>query len=149
MEADFVLIDRGVVHSTKRRRRQFFLGVFSGLSSTVFSFFIKTTYSREPWHCGVQREERIVHAFAWFRNCIHQNNAPCLIILFNKKYGRQRKLNYRYTSIPSVFSLAKKVELIAKTPELWSRHRSVMCGVFSLGTITWCGLRRTTTILDN
>ena len=43
--------------------------------------------------------------------------------MFNKplqqKYGRQRKLNYRYTSIPSVFSLAKKVELIAKTPELW------------------------------
>ena len=57
MEADFVLIDRGVVV-------KFFLGVFSGLSSTVFSFFIKTTYSREPWHCGVQREERILHVFA-------------------------------------------------------------------------------------
>ena len=57
MEADFVLIDRGVVV-------KFFLGVFSGLSSTVFSFFIKTTYSREPWHCGVQREERILHVFS-------------------------------------------------------------------------------------
>ena len=38
--------------------------------------------------------------------------------MFNKplqqKYGRPRKLNYRYTSIPSVFSLAKKVELILK-----------------------------------
>ena len=69
--------------------------------------------------------------------------------MFNKplqqKYGRPRKLNYRYTSI----QLGEKVELIAKTPELWSRHRSVMCGVFSLGTITWCGLRLTTTILDN
>ena len=72
--------------------------------------------------------------------------------MFNKplqqKYGRQRKLNYRYTSIPSVVQLGEKVELIAKTPELWSRHRSVMCGVFSLGTITLCGLRPTTTILD-
>ena len=50
--------------------------------------------------------------------------------MFNKplqqKYGRQRKLNYRYISIPSVFSLAKKVELIAKTPELWSHQGSVM-----------------------
>ena len=66
--------------------------------------------------------------------------------MFNKplqrKYGRPRKLNYRY------IQLGEKVELIAKTPELWSRHRSVMCGVFSLGTITWCGLRLITTILD-
>ena len=47
--------------------------------------------------------------------------------MFNKplqqKYGRPRKLNFRYTSI----QLGEKVELIAKTPELWSRHRSVMC----------------------
>ena len=38
--------------------------------------------------------------------------------MFNKplqqKYGRQRKLNYRYTSIPSVFSLAKKLNLLLK-----------------------------------
>ena len=58
----------------------YFLGCLR-LSSVLF---IKTTYSREPWHCGVQREERIVHAFAWFRNWLHQNNAPCLISLFNK-----------------------------------------------------------------
>ena len=45
---------------------------------------MKTTYSREPWHCGVQREERIVHTFASFRNWLHQNNAPYLISLFNK-----------------------------------------------------------------
>ena len=25
-----------------------------------------------------------MHAFAWFRNRLHQNNAPCLISLFNK-----------------------------------------------------------------
>ena len=31
-----------------------------------------------------------------------------------QKYGRQRKLNYRYTSIPSVFSLAKKLNLLLK-----------------------------------
>ena len=52
--------------------------------------------------------------------------------MFNKplqqKFGHQHKLNYWYTSIPSVFSLiGKKVELIAKTPELWSRHGSVIC----------------------
>ena len=41
-----------------------FLGVFSGWLQQCSVLFIKTTYSREPWHCGVQREERIVHAFA-------------------------------------------------------------------------------------
>ena len=38
--------------------------------------------------------------------------------MFNKplqqKYGRQRKLNYWYTRIPSVFSLAKKFNLLLK-----------------------------------
>ena len=57
---------------------------FLGCLQQCSVLFIKTTYSREPWHCGVQREERIVHAFAWFRNRLHQNNAPCLISLFNK-----------------------------------------------------------------
>ena len=38
METHFVLIDGGVVYTTERRRRQVFLGVFFGLSSTVFSF---------------------------------------------------------------------------------------------------------------
>ena len=57
---------------------------FLGCLQQCSVLFIKTTYSREPWHCGVQREERIVHAFAWFRNWLHQNNAPCLISLFNK-----------------------------------------------------------------
>ena len=65
MEADFVLIDRGVVHSTKRRRRQVFSGcVFWVVFNSIQFFFMKTTYSREPWHCGVQREERILHVFA-------------------------------------------------------------------------------------
>ena len=74
--------------------------------------------------------------------------------MFNKplqqKYGRQRKLNYWYTSIPSIsIQLGKKVELIAK-------HRN--CGLVrgwscvehsvAMETITWCGLRPTTTILD-
>ena len=38
METDFVWIVRGVVYTTESRRRQVFLSVFSGLSSTVFSF---------------------------------------------------------------------------------------------------------------
>ena len=62
----------------------FSLVSFLGYLQQCSVLFIKTTYSREPWHCGVQREERIVHAFAWFRNRLHQNNAPCLISLFNK-----------------------------------------------------------------
>ena len=70
--------------------------------------------------------------------------------MFNKplqqKYGRQRKLNYRYTSIPSVFSLAKKLNLLLKHRNCG--HVTGRSGVFSLETITWCGLRLTTTILD-
>ena len=73
--------------------------------------------------------------------------------MFNKplqqKYGRPRKLNLPVHQYAISIQLGEKVELIAKTPELWSHHWSVMCGVFSLGTITWCGLRLTNTILDN
>ena len=162
---------------------------FLGCLHQCSVLFIKITYPREPWHCGVQREERIVHAFAWFRNWLHQNNAPCLISLFNVKYGRQHKLNY--TSILLASSLAKKLNLLLKhwncgsggsrpsdngwggsfrpwdkggwsqkncfsalqasvwssnkgvgppgpspgSATVWSRHRSIMCWVFSLGTI--------------
>ena len=60
---------------------------FVGCLQQCSVLFIKTTYSREPRHCGVQREERIVHAFAWFRKWLHQNNAPCLISLFNVNFG--------------------------------------------------------------
>ena len=79
---------------------KFFLGVFSGLSSTVFSFVIKATYSRETRHCEVQREERIVHAFA----------CPLAKIWTSK----QTQL-HRYAIS---FQLGETVELIAKTPEL-------------------------------
>ena len=90
---------------------------FVGCLQQCSVLFIKTTYSREPRHCGVQREERIAHAFAWFRKWLHQNNAPCLINLFNVKYG----LNTN--SITPVFqqhsAWRKSVKVIAKTPELW------------------------------
>ena len=56
-----------------------FLGCLHAQQCSVL--FLKTTYSRETWHCGVQREERIVHAFAWFRNWSHQSNAPCLQLI--------------------------------------------------------------------
>ena len=57
---------------------------FLGCLQKCSVLFIKETYSRGTRHCGVQREERIVNAFAGFRNWLHQNNAPCLISLFNK-----------------------------------------------------------------
>ena len=41
----------------------------------------------------------------------------------NVKYGRQRKLNYTRYFI--TIQLGEKVQLIVKTPELWSRHESV------------------------
>ena len=71
--------------------------------------------------------------------------------MFNKplqqKYGLQRKLNYWYTSMPSVFSLAKKLNLLLNTGTVvMSRVGHVLS--IQLGTITWCGLRPTTTILD-
>ena len=46
---------------------------------------------------------------------------------FQQKYGRQRKFNYRYNKYVVSIQLGEKVELIAKTLELWSRHGSVMC----------------------
>ena len=142
METDLVYIDRGVFYITERRRRQVFAErlFWVVLNSVQFSV-IKTTYAREPWHCGVQRQETIVHAFAWFRNWLHQNNAPCLISLFNKKYVRQRKLNYRHTSIPPVLKLAKKLNLMLKNRNyghvtgrlcveysVWGQSRGVVWG---------------------
>ena len=67
--------------------------------------------------------------------------------MFNKplqqKHGRQRKLNYWYTSIPSIsIQLGEKVELIAK-----HQNGGHVLSI-QLGTITWCGLRPATTILD-
>ena len=51
--------------------------------------------------------------------------------MFNKplqqKYGRPRKLNLPVHQHAISIQLGEKVELIAKTPELWSHHRSVMC----------------------
>ena len=87
---------------------------FLGCLQQFSVLFIKTTYSREPWHCGVQREERIVHAFAWFRNRLHQNNSPCLISLFNKNTDVNVNSITGTTSMWSVFSLAKKLNLLLK-----------------------------------
>ena len=199
-----VPLERGKLHGDRlrlnRQRRRLYNWKALSSSFSWVSFlgclqqcsvlFIKATYSRETRRCGVQREERIVHAFAWFRNWLHQDCS-----MFNKplqqKYGRQRKLNY--TSIPSAFSLAKKLYLLLKhrncrvtsilgdpgadsggegkskragkydspsfsflraiffrpfrlslapticpwVSEDGSRDGSVMCWVFSLGTITW------------
>ena len=58
-----------------------------------------------PPPCGVQREERIVHAFGWFCNWLHQNNAPCSIVsLFNKNTD---------VNVNSI-TVAKKLNLLLK-----------------------------------
>ena len=72
------------LYNCKASSSSFFWVSFLDCLQHCSVFFIKTTYSREPWHCEVQREERIVHAFAWVRNWLHQNSAPCLISLFNR-----------------------------------------------------------------
>ena len=68
METDhFVLIDRGTVYITERRSRQVLPDcLFSRVvfNSVQLYLSMQLNYSGEPWHCGVQREERIVHAFA-------------------------------------------------------------------------------------
>ena len=64
-----------------------------------------------------------------------------------KKKGYQRKLNYWYTSIPSVFSLIKKLNLLLNTGTVVMSQVGHVLSI-QLGTITWCGLRPTTTILD-
>ena len=108
METDFVWIVRGVVYITESRRRQVFLSVFSGLSSTVFSFIYQDNLLKRTMALWSPKRRE---------NCaciclIPQMITSKLCAMFNKplqqKYGSQRKLNYRYTSFPSVFSLAKK-----------------------------------------
>ena len=84
---------------------------FLGCLQQCSVLFIKATYSRETRRCGVQREERILHAFAWFRNRLHQNNALCLI---TSSTSKQTQLPQYSIS----FQLGEKVELIAKTTEL-------------------------------
>ena len=105
-----------MVYITERCRRQVFPEChFWVVFNSVQFYLSRHTYSREPRHCGVQREERIVHAFAWFLNWLHQNNAPMFNKPLQQKYRScQRKLNYRYISIPSVFSMAKKLNLLLK-----------------------------------
>ena len=43
-----------------------------------------------------------------------------------QKYGRQR-ISITGTPVFHQYSAWQKGELIAKTPELWSHHGSVMC----------------------
>ena len=63
--------------------------------------------------------------------------------MFNKplqqKYGRQHKLNY--TSIPSAFSLAKKLYLMLKHRNCRTRHGSVMFGDNYVGKLPFTEFR--------
>ena len=83
METDFVEIDRGVVYITERRCRQVFPGCLFWVVFNSVQFYLSRQLTQEN-HGIVESKERIVHVFAWFRNWLHQNNAPCVISLFNK-----------------------------------------------------------------
>ena len=49
---------------TLRRHQVFPERLFWVVFRNLLFYLSKTTYSRELWHCGVPREESIVHAFA-------------------------------------------------------------------------------------
>ena len=116
-----VPLERGKLHgdrlSLNRQRRRlynweklsssFSWVSFLGCLQQCSNLLIKATYSRETRRCGVQREERIVHAFAWFRNWLHQDNALCLISLFNKN------MDVNANSITPVFH-QKNLNLLPK-----------------------------------
>ena len=126
-EASFIQL-KGVVV-------KFLLSVFSGLSLTVFSFIYQDNLLKKTMVYWSPKRRENCACICWFRNWLHQNNAPCLISLFNKN------TDVNANSITPVFHQHSawrkiKVEFIAKRPELWSRHGSVVCWVFSLGTIT-------------
>ena len=97
METDFISIDRGVVYINERRRRQVFPECLFLVVFNSFQFYL--------WRQLTQKNHGIVESKEKRELCMH---------LPQQKYGRQRKLNYRYTSIPSVFSLAKQLNLLLK-----------------------------------
>ena len=49
---------------TLRRRQVFPECLFWVVFKNLLFYLSKTTYSRELWHCGVQRKKGILHAFA-------------------------------------------------------------------------------------
>ena len=52
METHFVLIDRGVVYTTERRRRQVFPGCVFWVVFNGVQFYLSRQLTQEPWHCG-------------------------------------------------------------------------------------------------
>ena len=85
---------------------------------------------------SIEKTERIVHAFAWFRNWLHQINALCFKSLFKVKFGYQRKCNN--TNILSAFSLAKKLNLLLErcnsVVTSWVGH---MLSIFGDNHVMW------------
>ena len=64
MERDFVWIVRGVVYIiTERRRRQVFLSVFFGLSSTVFYLSRQLTQENHGIAESKEKRELCMHLF--------------------------------------------------------------------------------------
>ena len=58
METDFVLIDRGVVHSTKRRRRQVFSGCVFWVVFNSIQFFFSRQLTQESHGIVESKEKR-------------------------------------------------------------------------------------------
>ena len=90
-------IDRGVVYINERRRRQVFPECLFLVVFNSFQFYLSRQLTQKNHGIVESKEKREL--------CMH---------LPQQKYGRQRKLNYRYTSIKSVFSLAKRLNLLLK-----------------------------------
>ena len=108
---------------TLRLRQVFPECLFWVVLKNLLFYLSKTTYSRELWHCGVQRKKE---------NCVCLCLSPQLIsskygVMFNKPLQRKIRTSTQTQlhQYPISIQLGEKVQLIVKTLELWSRHESV------------------------
>ena len=96
---------------TERRRRQVFPECLFWVVFNSVQFYLSRQLTQENHGIVESKEKRefCMHLLDFATDYIKMFNKP-----LQQKYGRQRKLNYRYTSIPSVFSLAKQLNLLLK-----------------------------------
>ena len=75
---------RRPLYNWKASSSSFFLGVISGLSLTVFSFIYQDNLLKRTMVYWSPKRRESCACICWFRNWLHQNNARCLISLYNK-----------------------------------------------------------------